>query len=102
MPEEPPLKSAYELAMERLRAKDREEGVEESKPLTSDQKKRIAELRGEAQAKLAELEILHKKNLAATSDDPEAIRKLEENYRVDRGRAESRLETEIAKVKRGR
>lgn len=101
MPEEPPLKSAYELAMERLRAKDREEGVEESKPLTSAQKKRIAELRGEAQAKLAELEILHKKSLAGAADDPEAIRKLEENYRVDRGRAESRLETELAKVKRG-
>jgi hypothetical protein len=65
MPDEP-LKSAYELAMERLKAKDREDGIVEEKPLTAPQKERIAELRLEAKAKLAELEILHRKNLAAT------------------------------------
>lgn len=96
-----PLKSAYELAMERLMAKDREEGVEESGPLTGAQKKRIAELRQEAQAKLAELEILQKKNLAGTRGDPDEVKKLEENYRTDRARVESRLESAIARVKRG-
>jgi len=96
-----PLKSAYELAMERLKAKDRSEGVEESGPLTQEQKKRIAELRQEAQAKLAELEILHQKNLAGTRGDPDEVQKTEENYRTDRSRVESRLESAIARVKRG-
>ncbi len=100
MPEEKPLKSAYELAMERLRAKDREEGLEE-KPLTEDQKREIARLRQEAQAKLAELEILHRKNVHAAGGEPDALLKLEENYKTDRGRVESRLESAIAKVKKG-
>ena len=96
-----PLKSAFELAMERLKARDVADGVEEEAPLTQAQKARIAELRGEAQAKLAELEILHRKNVAGTSD-PAAIAKLEENYAIDRGRAESRRDAEIAKVHRGK
>jgi tRNA splicing endonuclease len=99
MPDKP-LKSSFELAMDRLKAKDRAEGVEEAAPLTQKQKNRIAELRAEAQAKLAELEILHRKNVAGTSD-PEQLKKIEENYATDRGRAESRRESEIAKVRRG-
>ena len=101
MASDKPLKSAYELAMDRLKAKDVVDGVEEAVPLTNAQKTRIAELRSEAQAKLAELEILHRKNVAGTSD-PAVIAKLEENYAIDRGRAESRREAEIAKVHRGK
>ena len=96
-----PLKSAFDLAMDRLKARDLAEGVEETKPLTKAQKTRIAELRTEAQAKLAELEILHRKNVAGTSD-PVALAKIEENYAIDRGRAESRREDEIAKVHKGK
>ncbi len=101
MPEDRPLKSAYELAMERLRRQDEAEGVEASKPLGDAQKERIAELRQEAKAKLAEMEILHRKDLAAAGGDPEKVRDLEEKYRIDRSRVESRLESEIAKVRRG-
>lgn len=100
MPDQP-LKSAFELAMERLKAKDREEGVVEDKPLTEAQKERIAELRRDAKAKLAELEILNRKNLAAAGNDPAEIAKVEENYATDRGRVESRLESAVAKVRRG-
>ena len=96
-----PLKSAFDLAMDRLKARDLAEGVEEAKPLTKAQKTRIAELRTEAQAKLAELEILHRKNVAGTSD-PAVLAKIEENYAIDRGRAESRREDEIAKVHKGK
>jgi hypothetical protein len=96
-----PLKSAFDLAMDRLRARDAAEGVEEAKPLTKAQKERIAELRTEAQAKLAELEILHRKNLGGVTD-PAAVAKIEENYAIDRGRAESRRDAEIEKVKKGR
>jgi len=102
MPEDRPLKSAYELAMERLRKKDREEGLEPSEPLDESQKMRIAELRREAKAKLAEMEILHRKDAAAAGGEPERLRDLEEKYRIDRSRVESRLESEITKVRRGR
>ena len=96
-----PLKSAFDLAMERLKARDLAEGVEETKPLTKAQKDKIAQLRAEAQAKLAELEILHRKNLAGTSD-PAVLAKIEENYAIDRGRAESRRDSEIEKVHKGK
>ena len=96
-----PLKSAFDLAMDRLKARDLAEGVEEAKPLTKAQKTRIAELRTEAQAKLAELEILHRKNVAGTSD-PAVLAKIEENYAIDRGRAESRRDSEIAKIHAGK
>lgn len=101
MATEKPLKSAYELAMERLKSKDREEGVAEAKPLTPSQKARVAELRRDAHAKLAEMEILHRKNLEKTGGDPAEVLKLEDNYRTDRARVDSRLEDAIAKVKAG-
>jgi hypothetical protein len=100
MAEDRPLKSAYELALERLRERDREEGLEEHAPLTAEQKQEIARLRQEAQAKLAELEILHRKNLQGTGGDPEKLREVEERYRIDRGRVESSLESGIARVRR--
>ncbi len=96
-----PLKSAFDLAMDRLKARDLAEGVEEAKPLSKAQKEKIARLRTEAQAKLAELEILHRRNVAGTSD-PAILAKIEENYAIDRGRAESRREDEIAKVHKGK
>jgi hypothetical protein len=101
MPENRPLKSAYELAMERLRRKDREEGIEPERPLGEAQKERIAELRREAKAKLAEMEILHRKDVAAVGGDAEKVRDLEEKYRIDRARVESRLDGEISRVRRG-
>ena len=102
MAKEEPLKSAYELAMERLRAKDRDAGVDEPLRLTDDQKETIAELRQTAKAKLAEIEIMHRNQMAtAVAGDPEEIAKIEERFRVDRGRVESKLESDIALVKRG-
>jgi len=101
MTDDRPLRSAYELAMERLRRKDRDEGIEDPEPLTETQKERIAELRREASAKLAEMEILHGKDIAAAGGDPEKIRDREEKYRIDRARVESRLADAIEKVRRG-
>jgi hypothetical protein len=99
MPDDTPLKSAYDIAMERLRAKDREDGVPERKPLTGAQKREIARLRKEAEAKLAELEIMHRKDLESEQGDPEKLKKIEEHFEIDRGRIESALESAIAKVK---
>jgi hypothetical protein len=95
------LKSAYELAMERLTAEDRAAGRAGTRSLTEAQKERIAELRRTARAKLAELEILHRKNVAAVRGDPEQIRELEEHFEVDRRRVESTLEDDVARVREG-
>ena len=91
-------KSAYELAMERLRRKDQEEGIAE-RPVTDDQREAIAEIRRVAEARLAEREILHQSALRRTSD-PEAAAQLEEEYRRDRERIASDRDGKIDKVRR--
>jgi len=102
MSEKTPLKSAYELAMERLQSQDREAGVEKSLPLTDDQKRTIAELRQTAKAKLAELEILHRKDRASVLAEPEKLTEMEERYTTDRRRVESSLESAIHRVRQGK
>ena len=93
-----PPKTAYELAMERLTAQDRAEGIEK-RPLTDDQRNEIAKLRQKAKAGLAELEILRNKSIADALGDPEKLAQIDEHYRVDRGRVESRLEDDVARIK---
>lgn len=92
-------KSAYELAMERLRKKDKEAGLVE-RPVTEKQKTQIAEIRRVYEAKLAEREILHQSSLGK-AEDPEAYEKLEEDYRRDRERIASERESKIEKVRGG-
>ena len=75
-------KSAYELAMERLRKKDKDEGVEE-RALTLAQREAIAEARKVAEARLAESEILHASKMRGVLE-PEAREALEMEYRRDR------------------
>jgi len=88
--------------MVRLRAKDREAGVEEDAPLTAKQKAEIARLRQEAKAKLAEIEILHRDAASAAAGKAEDLAKIEERHRIDRERIESRLESAVAKVRKGK
>lgn len=95
------LKSAYELAMERLRAQEAAQGIEAQRPLTDADKKEIALLREEGRAKLAELEILYEKNRDAALADPEKLKEVDERYRIDRRRAEDAMEAKIARVRRG-
>jgi len=92
-------KSAYELAMERLRAKDRAAGIDEPKTLTEKQKQKIAELRRDAKAKIAELEIFRGGKINEAAGDPEKLAQVEEHFRIDHERIESRLEAEIRKVR---
>lgn len=94
------LKSAYELAMERLRADDREMGVDAQRPLTDAQKARIAEVRRTGKAKLAELEILHRKNLREAGGDPAQLSEIEEHYRIDRRRVETSTDDAVQRIKR--
>jgi hypothetical protein len=92
-------KSAYELALERLKKKDREDGVEE-RAVTDEQRSRIAELRRVYEAKLAEREILHQSAVRRTGGDPEAVAQLEEEYRRDRERIASERDRKIEDVRR--
>jgi len=92
-------KTAYELAMERLRAQDEAAGVAGPKTLSPEQKERIARLRREAKAKLAEIEIFRNKAITEAGGDPAKLEETEEKYRIDRERIESRLETAVRKVK---
>jgi hypothetical protein len=90
-------KSAYELAMERLKAKDREEGVEE-RPITDEQKARIAEVRSQYEARFAEREILHRDALRKTRD-PGERETLEEEYRRDRERLGTERDRKIREIR---
>jgi len=99
LPDDAP-KSAYEIAMARLRKKDQEEGVTE-KPITDEQKAAIAEARKVAEARMAEREIMHRSALARATD-PAALEKLEEEYRRDRDRIANDRDRKIAEVRKGR
>lgn len=97
MPDNAP-KSSYELAMERLRKKDEEAGVEH-RPPTDEQKAAVAEIRSFYQAKLAELEVLHQGRMR-TLMEPEARQAREEEYRRDRERLNSERDAKIEKARR--
>ena len=92
-------KSALDIAMERLRRKDAEQGVEHT-PLTDAQRAAIAEVRTFYQAKLAEQEVLHQSTLRRTPD-PEARATLERGYRHDRERLMADREAKIARIRAG-
>jgi hypothetical protein len=91
-------KSSYELAMERLRKKDADAGIEH-KPVTDAQKAAIAEIRNFYEAKLAEIEVLHQGKLRMIME-PEARDVLEQEYRRDRERLTSERESKIEKARR--
>jgi hypothetical protein len=92
-------KSAYELAMERLRRKDKEQGVDD-RPLSAEQREAIAEARRVAEARLAEREILHQSAVKGVLE-PESREKLEEEYRRDRERIASDRDRKIEQIRAG-
>jgi len=91
-------KSAFELAMERLRKSDEEAGVER-RTVTDAQKAAIAEIRNFYEAKLAEVELLHQARLRATLDHAERAAR-EEEYRRDRERLSTERDAKIEKARR--
>jgi hypothetical protein len=90
------LRSAYEAALSRLES----QGI--SRPdegaLSDSTREAIAEARRRAEAKLAELEIMHRDKLAGLRD-PMTRGEAEEHYRRDRQRTEEALERELAKLR---
>ncbi len=91
-------KSAYEIAMERLRQKDAAEGVEH-RPLTDRQKAEIAEVRSFYGAKLAQEEVMYKSALAATAD-PVARAEREVQYQREREHLTSERDAKIERIRR--
>jgi hypothetical protein len=92
-------KSAFELAMERLKKKDAEEGVVEQR-LTDAQKAAIAEARSIYEARVAERQILHRDKRLPTFD-PAALEVLEEEYRRDMERFAYDRDAKIKKIREG-
>ena len=93
-------KSALDLAMERLRQKDKESNASE-RPLTDDQKAAIAEVRQMYQAKGAEREILHQAALRKATTHEE-VEQLNEALRRDTERMAGERDRKIAAIREGR
>jgi hypothetical protein len=96
MPDDAP-KSAYELAMERLRRKDAESGVEE-RAVTDEQRAEIAEIKRVYAAKIAQAEILHKSQLMSVWD-PEERAKLEQGHRRETERLRDEQERKLEAIR---
>lgn len=92
------MKSAYELALERLE----EQGIERPRKegLDSETQEKIAEVRRTCKAKLAEIEILLKDHLNTTLELAER-QEAEEKYLRERARLEEKRDSEIEAIRAG-
>lgn len=93
------MKSAYELAMERLAKSD-----PDARPLTAEQKQRLAEIDRVYQGRIAEREIFLKQQLAAALgaqqlDEADQIRK---QMASEKARLEEEREDEKERVRRAK
>lgn len=93
------MKSAYELALERLERAGIERPREEA--LSETVRAEMAEVRRRAEAKLAEIDILHRDRLK-TVHDPVAREKQEEDLRRERRRIEEDRDAKLERLRAGR
>ena len=93
------MKSAYELAMERLNKKN----PSSLTPLTEAQKKQIAEIDRRYQAKIAEKELFLKPQIEKTrfEGDAQAIESLEKQLRDETHSLREEMEREKEKIRKG-
>ena len=93
------MKSAYELAMERLAQSDPTVG----KTLTPEQKARLAEIDRVYKGKTAEREIFLQERLEAAraADKADDVEKIKRQLTNERARLEEEREAEKDKVRRG-
>jgi hypothetical protein len=90
------LKSALDLAMERLAQRD---GAPAR--LTDAQKAALAEVDRKTKAKLAEREILGSDRLARAGDDPEKIEPIKAEQRAEIEKIKARAEEEKESIRKG-
>ena len=94
------MKSAYELAMERLAKSDPSAG----KPLTAEQKSRLADIDRVYQGKTAEREIFLQKQLneALAAGNAEEADKIRQQLANEKARLQEEREAEKDRVRSGR
>jgi len=94
-------KSAFELAMERLRKKDAEDGVT-TRRLTDAEKAAIAEVRSLYDSKIAEQEILHQAAMKQLfGADPAEVGEVDRRFRREKERLASERDVKVEKIRRG-
>lgn len=92
------MKSAYELALERLEKQGIERPREGDGAMSQETQEKIAEIRRQAEARLAELEILHRDG-QRKSFDPSKYQGDEDNYVRERRRIEEERDRKIEKLR---
>ena len=92
------MKSAYELAMERLKTSDPDAGP----PLTTEQKARLADIDRVYRGRIAEREIFQQKQLdeAQAAQNAEEAAKIKKQLTSEKARLEEEREAEKEKVRR--
>ena len=94
-------KSAIELAMERLRKKDADEGVT-TRALTDEEKAAIAEVRSLYDSKIAEQGILQADAMKRMwGADPAEVAEVERRFRRAKERLASERDAKVDKIRRG-
>jgi hypothetical protein len=94
-----PLKSAVELALERLKKQDADAGIVE-RPLTPEQKAAIVELRKVYETKIAEQDVLLRSKKQQTYD-PAEQELYEREFRQERDFLTAERDAKIEKIRRG-
>jgi hypothetical protein len=92
-------RSAYEVAMARLKKQDADAGTADV-PLTNAQRAEIAEVRQVYAARRAQAEIMLTASRAA-AQDVETLTRLNDEFRRDTDRMARELEEKIAAIRRG-
>ena len=92
-------KSAYEIAMERLRKKDEETGVEQ-RHVSDEQKVALAEIRNFYEAKIAEQTVLHESTMRRSVDAAERDT-LAQQHRREIEHLNAARDAKIEKIRRG-
>ena len=91
------MKSAYELALERMES----QGIERPESLGDEVRERIRQVRQQAEAKLAELAILHQDRMRKMLN-PDGRQEESEEYVRERLRIEDDRERKIAALRAGK
>lgn len=99
MADNAPLKSSFELAMERLRQKDAAAGVVQ-RTLTEAEKAAIADLRSLYESKIAEQQVMLQSRLSQVFD-PSAREALEAEVRAERERLTAERDRRIDQIRAG-
>lgn len=91
------LKSSFELAMERLKKKDADEGIT-ARVVTDAERAAIAEVRNFYEAKIAERQVLHQSRVQ-NIPDPSVKEALDAEWRADRERLTAERDRKIERLR---